>query len=114
MREKLLEELLQYAGEDKETGDEIFLLSLLDDAAEEVCNIMYPYGFRNDSQMQSAIDLAYSKYGRKIKKIAEYHYDKRGKEGVIGFSESGTSASYEASGTPHSYLKGIVPIAQIV
>lgn len=69
MREKLLEELLQYAGEDKETGDEIFLLSLLDDAAEEVCNIMYPYGLPDEQQMQSAINSAYSKYSRKIKKL---------------------------------------------
>lgn len=54
------------------------------------------------------------RYKSKIRKIAQYYYDKQGKEGVVSFSESGTSVSYETSGTPLSLLRGIIPVAKIV
>ena len=54
------------------------------------------------------------RYKGKIKRIAQYHYDKQGKEGVVSYSESSTSASYENSGTPSSYLRGIIPESKII
>ena len=54
------------------------------------------------------------RYKSKIRKIAQYHYDKQGKEGVTSYSESGVSVSYNSAGTPASYLRGIIPVAKIL
>lgn len=112
--DELLLQLIDYAGEDYIDGKDSFLRTLLDDALDEVVEEMYPYGFTNDSESQKIKDKALKKYKSKIRKIAQYHYDKQGKEGVTSFSENGSSASYESAGTPSSYLRGIIPIAKIV
>lgn len=114
MKEQLLIELITYAGEDYSEEQESFLLTLIEDAIDEVAGEMYPHGFVSDSQEEKIKDMAVKKYKSKIRKIAQYHYDKQGKEGVIGFSENGSSNSYESAGTPASYLRGIIPIARIV
>ena len=75
---------------------------------------MYPYGFSSDTRGTIYKRMALKRYKSKIRKIAQYHYDKQGREGVTGWSESGTSVSYESSGTPSSYLRGIIPIARII
>lgn len=112
--DELLSQMITYAGEDYTEEQNSFLLTLLDDALDEVMGEMYPYGFSNESESQKIKDKALKKYKSKIRKIAQYHYDKQGKEGVTGFSENGVSASYENAGTPSSYLRGIIPIARIV
>ena len=114
MEEKLLQTLIEYAGDDYDESQKPFLLTLISDAIEEVCSIMYPNGFQNEEQRQKAHDKALFNYAGKIRKIAEYHYDKQGKEGFTSYSESGSSASYEDSGTPSSYLRGIIPVSVIV
>lgn len=114
MKEKLFQDLIEYAGDDYCSEQAEFLLRLIDDAIEEVCNEMYPYGFSSDKEEEKMKNRALKKYKNKIRKIAEYHYDKQGKEGVISFSENGSSASYENAGTPSSYLRGIIPIAKII
>lgn len=112
--EELLAALIEYAKPDYEPEQDSFLLNLLNDALEEVCNEMYPHGFKTDSEEQKIKDLALKKYKSKIRKIAEYHFDKQGREGVTGWSENGSSVSYESTGTPPSFLRGIIPVARIV
>lgn len=112
--EELLLQLIEYAADDYTESQEPFFKMLLNDALDEVVQEMYPYGFNTDSEEQKIKDKALKKYKTKIRKIAQYHYDKQGKEGVTGFSESGVSVSYENSGTPSSYLRGIIPIAKII
>lgn len=112
--EELLLQLIEYVADDYTENQEYFLRTLLNDALDEVVGEMYPYGFDNDSSEQKAKDMALKKYRAKIRKIAQYHYDKQGKEGVTGFSENGVSISYENAGTPSSYLRGIVPAAKII
>lgn len=114
MKEKLFRALIEYAADDYDPEQDAFLWTLINDALDEVCEIMYPYGYASDSEEESVKQTAVKRYASKIRKIAQYHYDKQGKEGVVGYSESGTSASYESAGTPSSYLRGIVPIAKIV
>ena len=106
--------MIDYVADDYTENQESFLKMLLNDALDEVVQEMYPYGFNNDSEEQKIKDNALKKYKSKIRKIAQYHYDKDGKEGVTGFSENGVSISYENAGTPSSYLRGIIPIAKIV
>lgn len=112
--EELLLQLIQYAADDYTEEQEPFLQTLLDDALDEVANEMYPYGFLSDKEEQKLKEKALKKYKSTIRKIAQYHYDKQGKEGAVGFSENGVSVSYENAGTPSSYLRGIIPIAKIV
>lgn len=112
--EELLLQLIDYVADDYTENQEPFLKILLNDALDEVVEEMYPYGFNNDSEEQKIKDKALKKYKSKIRKIAQYHYDKVGKEGVTGFSENGVSVSYENAGTPPSYLRGIIPIAKII
>lgn len=112
--QKLFQSLKDYAGDDYDESQDSFLLTLIEDAIDEVCSVMYPRGFTTLEQKQKARDKALLNYESKIRKIAEYHYDKQGKEGVINFSENGSSASYENSGTPESYFRGIIPISTII
>ena len=112
--QKLFQSLKDYAGDDYDESQDSFLLTLIEDAIDEVCSVMYPRGFTTLEQKQKARDKALLNYESKIRKIAEYHYDKQGKEGVTSFSENGSSASYENSGTPESYFRGIIPISTIV
>lgn len=112
--EELLRDLIDYVADNYDPAQDSFLIRLLKDAIEEVCYEMYPYGFSNDKEEKNVKEKALKRYKSKIRKIAEYHYDKAGKEGVTGWSESGTSVSYENSGTPSSYLRGIIPIAKII
>lgn len=112
--EELLLEMIKYAADDYTENQEPFLKTLLNDALDEVTEEMYPYGFNSDTEEQKIKEKALKKYKTKIRRIAQYHYDKQGKEGVTGFSESGVSVSYENSGTPSSYLRGIISIAKII
>lgn len=112
--EELLLQLIDYAADDYTDNQEPYLKTLLNDALDEVVQEMYPHGFNNDLEEQKIKYKALKKYKSKIRKIAQYHYDKEGKEGVTGFSENGVSISYEDAGTPSSYLRGIIPIAKIV
>lgn len=112
--EELLRELIEYVGDDYCSEQDSFLLMLLTDALDEVISEMYPYGFSSEQEEGYIKERAIKRYRSKIKKIAQYHYDKQGREGVTGWSESGTSVSYDSSGTPSSYLRGIIPIAKII
>ena len=114
IEQKLFQSLKDYAGDDYNSCQDSFLLTLIEDAIDEVCAVMYPRGFTTLEQKQKAHDKALLNYEGKIRRIAEYHYDKQGKEGVISFSENGSSASYENSGTPSSYFRGIVPYGTLV
>ena len=110
----LLRELIEYVGDDYFPEQESFLRMLLSDAMDEVLSEMYPYGFHSDKEEESVREQALKRYKSKIRKIAQYHYDKQGREGVSGWSENGTSVSDESTGTPSSYLRGILPVAKIV
>lgn len=112
--QKLFQSLKDYAGDDYEESQDSFLLTLIEDATEEVLSRVYPNGFTTSESKKKAHDSVMLNYESKIRRIAEYHYDKQGKEGVTSFSESGSSASYENSGTPESYFHGIIPISTIV
>lgn len=112
--DELLQQLITYAGEDYEDDQESFLQTLLKDALEEVVNAMYPFGFTTENAYINACALAVRRYPTKIRKIAEYHYDKRGIEGMSSYSESGFQSTYTDAGTPKSYLRGIVAVANIV
>lgn len=112
--EELLRQLIDYAADDYDPEQDSFLVRLLQDAIDEVCEEMYPYGFTNSTEEQRIREKALRRYKSKIRKIAEYHYDKAGKEGVTGWSENGSSVSYESPGTPSDYLRGIIPVAKII
>lgn len=112
--EELLRELIEYIGDDYCPEQDSFLLMLISDAIDEVSLEMYPYGFSSDKEEESVKQKAIKRYKSNIRKIALYHYDKQGREGATGWSESGTSVSYDSSDTPSSYLRGIVPTSKIV
>lgn len=112
--QKLFQSLKDYAGDDYEESQDYFLLTLIEDATEEVLSRVYPNGFSTSESKQEAHDSVMLNYETKIRRIAEYHYDKQGAEGQTSHSENGKSVSYENSGTPESYFRGIIPISTIV
>ena len=112
--DELLQGLVIYAGEDYTEDMLPFFRTLLDDALEEVTNVMYPMGFANDDQYEKAKQNALHKHKRIIRKIAEYHFDKQGKEGVLLSIENGVHLTYEKAGTPSSYLSSIMPVSIVI
>lgn len=113
-REELVENLIEYAGDDYVQGDArqaSFIRWTVDDAIEEVCNRMYPFGY---SDADKAKSVALARYGQVIRRIAQYHFDKQGKEGVTTFYEAGQTTSYQTGGTPPQFLDDVVPVAKVV
>lgn len=113
--EELLLQLIDYAADDYTEEQECFLKSLLANALKEVTRKRYRgYTFTNIEDKKKAESSVIVNYDEVILKIAKFHYDKQGKEGVVSYSENGESASYERSGTPSSFLEDVIPIARIV
>lgn len=113
--EELLMQLIDYAADDYTEEQECFLKSLLANALKEVTRKRYRgYTFANMDDKKKAENSVLANYDEVILKIAKFHYDKQGKEGVISYSENGESASYESAGTPPSFLDDVIPIARIV
>ncbi len=108
----LLDELYEYAKDAPEV-ELPFLQSLLNAALEEIINYMYPYGIDGEKR-EKVKDMILKRYRYKVLYIAEYHFDKQGKEGTILYSENDTSAHFESSGTPRSYFTGLIPFAQVI
>ena len=116
-RDQLVQSLIAYAGDDFDESDakqRVFLEATVDDAIEEVCNEMHPYGAPCKDAREHIQNIALAKYGFLIRRIAMFHYDKQGKAGVTTFYEAGQTTTYSGGGTPREYLDGIVPIAKVV
>ena len=114
-RENLIERLIDYAGDDYDPEDSrqvSFVEDCIDDAIAEVSNEMCPWGL-TDSELERYQTIALQRYASVISRIAQYHYDKQGKEGVTTFYEAGQTNSYEEGATPKSYLRTIIPVARI-
>ena len=114
-RGELIERLIDYAGDDYRPEDShqaAFVEYCVDDAIAEVCNEMCPWGL-SETELETYTELALQRYGAVISRIAQYHYDKQGKEGVTTYYEAGQTNSYEEGATPKSYLRNIIPIAKI-
>lgn len=113
-RDSLIESIIEYAGTDYDSGDAqqvSFVEWTVDDAIEEVCNHMFPFGYMDAGAAQNQ---ALSKYGAVIRRIAMFHYDKQGKEGVTTFYEAGQTTSFEDGATPSRFFESIIPVAKIV
>jgi len=114
-REDLINRLIDYAGDDYNPEDSrqvSFVEDCIDDAIAEVSNEMCPWGL-TDSELERYQTIALQRYASVISRIAQYHYDKQGKEGVTTFYEAGQTNSYEEGATPKSYLRTIIPVARI-
>ena len=112
-REELIHLLIIYAAEDYTDSQHPLVEFIVDDAIEEVRNARFPNGFNSDAEYDKQYDEVMMKYRTNIRRIAEYHYDKIGKEGVTTFYESGQTTSWESGGTPNSFFRGIYPVAKI-
>ncbi len=110
-REELISVLIAYASNDYTEAQSSLVASIVDDAIEEVRRVQFPFGNGNIEKMNEYIMQHHSGV---IRRVAEYHYDKIGKEGVTTFYESGQTTSWESGGTPDSYFKGIIPLAKLV
>jgi len=90
-----------------------YLLSLIESACEEVRNVRYPNGASDEETQEIQTDLVMKRFGYNILRIAQYHYDKQGIEGVTSYTEADVKRHYESAGTPISYFNGINPIASV-
>lgn len=113
-RAELVSILTAYAGDDYRTSQDALIASIVDDAIDEVRNVRYPFGTSSQTDIAKQETEVLTRYASNIRKIAEYHYDKIGKEGVTTFYESGQTTSWESGGTPDSFFRGIIPIATLV
>lgn len=113
-REELINALIRYANDDYTDDQLLFVEDCVDSAISEVCNRMYPWGISDDKTYKSLSKKAFVKYAWVINRIAQFHYDKQGKEGVTTFYESGQTTSFESGGTPESFFKDIVPMAKVI
>ena len=113
-REDLIAKLTAYAGSDyaEEPGQDQFVYDCVDDAINEVMNEMCPWA--SDASTFSAMQAtALARYPWNIYRIAQFHYDKQGKNGVKTFYEAGQTTTFDGGGTPRTFFQGIVPISQI-
>ena len=113
-RADLITVLTAYAGDDYTESQSVLIEAMVDDAIEEVRNARFPGGYASDAMLESQTNDVLARYSGNIRRIAEYHYDKIGKEGVTTFYESGQTTSWESGGTPNSYFKGIIPLSTYV
>lgn len=113
-REALIIKLRDYAGDDYTADQSSFVEDCVDSAIYEVCNEMHPWSIKDDEEMNALKAIALTKYPWVINRIAQFHYDKQGKEGVTTFYEAGQTTSFGGSGTPPALLSSIVPMAKIV
>lgn len=113
--DELLLKFIDYVGEDEYNPlMDTLLMDMLEFAVQEIMNVMYPNGILDATKRAVVKQQILAVYPFKILQIAEYHFDKQGKEGTILYSENDTSSHFESSGTPRSYFTGIIPIADIV
>lgn len=113
-RDELVQKLIAYANDDYTKEQLSFVEDCVDSAISEVCNHMYPWGVSNDSVYRSVKEKALIKYPWVINRVAQFHYDKQGKEGVTTYYESGQTQSYGTGGTPETFFETIIPIAKVV
>jgi len=113
-KQELFEILVSYAAEDYDSSQAAYLMALINGAINEICRELRRTDFEDGEARDAFIEYVLSKYDDVILKIAEYHYDKQGKQGVLSWTESGAQASYECAGTPKSLFVGIYPTAAIV
>lgn len=113
-REELIATLIAYAGDDYNESQSSLVESIVDDAIEEVRNRRYPHGyFTNEALVEQQTEILF-RYATVVRRVMEYHYDKIGKEGVTTFYEAGQTTSFEAGGTPESFLASVIPVATLV
>lgn len=113
-RDELIEKIIKYANDDYTKDQYPFVEDCVDSAISEVCNHMCPWGVNDEQAYKSLKAKALIKYPWVIYRVAQFHYDKQGKEGVTTFYESGQTQSYGTGGTPDSFFETIIPIAKIV
>lgn len=113
-RDELVQKLITYASDDYTERQLSFVEDCVDSAISEVCNHMYPWGVSNEKIAKSIADKAMIKYPWVINRVAQFHYDKQGKEGVTTFYESGQTTSFGTGGTPESFFETIIPVARVV
>lgn len=96
-----LEMLTAITGEENDS----VLTAYLNIAGDVILRRLYPFGTEN-TQVPSPYEV------RQVE-IAAYLLNKRGAEGEISHMENGMSRTYGDSYVPPSYLRGIVPIAEV-
>ena len=85
--------------------DENVLMVYLNLAGDVILRRLYPYGTER-TQVPSPYEV------RQID-IASYLLNKRGADGELSHLENGMSRTYADALVPPSYLRGIVPFAQV-
>ena len=84
-REMLIEKLIAYATDDYTEDQLSFVADCVDSAIDEVSNRMYPWEVADEKALKALHAKALMKYPWVINRVAQFHYDKQGKEGVTTF-----------------------------
>lgn len=87
--------------------DDSLVSAYLELASEVILNHMYPYTMPDNAVMPE-------RYGKNQVEIAAYLLNKRGAEGELHHSENGTLRIYDSPSVPASYLRDIIPYAEVV
>lgn len=115
-REDLINKLIDYAEDDfdpQNSKQASFVEDCVDSAISETLNHMCPWQMTAED-VERYTEVALSRYPWIINRVAQFHFDKQGKEGVTTYYEAGQTQSYGTGGTPDSMFIEIVPIAKIV
>ena len=111
---ELVDLLITYASDDFTEDQFPVIEAIVEDAVDEVRSARYPRGYSSQAELEKQEKEVINRFKSNIRRIAQYHYDKIGKEGVTTFYESGQTTSWEAGGTPNSFFRGIIPIAHVI
>lgn len=111
---ELVDLLIEYAADDYKDDQYRVIEGIVEDAIEEVRNARFPFGYASENELQAQNKEVLSRFKSNVRRIAQYHYDKMGKEGVKTFYEAGQTTTYDSGGTPKSLLRGIIPVAKCV
>lgn len=114
IKAELVDLLIEYAADDYTDEQYRVIEGIVEDAIEEVRNARYPFGYASENELRAQDKEVLSRFKSNVRRIAQYHYDKIGKEGVKTFYEAGQTTTWESAGTPKSLLRGIIPVAKRV
>ena len=106
MEAEILDEVMEYLGDEVTEMDKPVLLILINRAIRKVCLQRYPFGY-TDEQKEAAV----KRYQGMIFEAAVYYWAKQGADGESSHSENSISRAYESE---DSIFFDITPMVKVL
>ena len=106
MEAEILDEVMEYLGDEVTESDKPVLLILVNRAIRKVCTKRYPFGYSDDEKTK-----AVEKYRDTIFEAAVYYWAKQGADGESSHSENSISRTYNAE---DAIFFDVIPMVKVM